>query len=259
MIKSKLLSKYTEIAHFCTSREGGVSLGNYASNNLSPYSGDNAADFSQNQQILCTHLGITPGQLIMPYQTHGTEVRQITDVFRTLQPVERIAYLQGVDALVTDITGICIGVTTADCIPLLFFDPQQKVIAVAHAGWRGTCNRIATKTIQVLTERHNCQSENIEVFIGPSISPNVYEVGQEVVGQFEHAGFDTGKIIRTKNGSIFLDLWKANVLQLEESGVLPDQIEISGICTYTRHEEFFSARRLGITSGRMLSGIMLRQ
>lgn len=234
-------------------------MGNYASNNLSPFPGDKETDFLQNQQMLCAQLGITPGQLIIPYQTHGTEVRTITEAFNMFNATQKTEYLYGVDALVTNIPGMCINVTTADCVPLLFFDPVCKVIAVAHAGWRGTCKRIATKTIQALIGKYNCQPQDIIVFIGPSISPAAYEVGQEVVAQFEAAGFDTRQIVENSKGFLFLDLWKANVLQLEESGILAHHIEISGICTYTRHEEFFSARRLGIKSGRMLSGIMLRQ
>jgi copper oxidase (laccase) domain-containing protein len=85
----------------------------------------------------------------------------------------------------------------------------------------------------------------------------VYEIGEEVVDNFQRAGFDVLSIISTRNKSIYLDLWKANQLSLQKMGVLSNHIETSGICTFTEHERFFSARRLGIKSGRMLSGIML--
>jgi len=131
------------------------------------------------------------------------------------------------------------------------------VIAVAHAGWRGTCGRIGEKTIQVLMNRYQSNPADIRVVIGPSISPKVYEIGEEVVDNFKRAGFDILSILSTRNKSIYLDLWKANQLSLENTGVLSEHIETSGICTFTEHERFFSARRLGIKSGRMLSGIML--
>lgn len=257
MITYKLLSKYNEIAHFCTSREGGVSVGNYASMNLSPFAGDKPEDFEQNKQILCDKLGINPEKLIIPYQTHGTEIREIDEVYFQLSEEEKARYLNGIDAIFTKLPQVCIGVTTADCVPLQFFDPEKKVIAVAHAGWRGTCSRIAEKTIQTLVEKYDCNPIDIRVTIGPSISGNVYEVGKEVLENFKNAGFENFDIVENRNGSLFLDLWKANQLSLEKAGILPENIEIAGICTFSEHEKFFSARRLGIKSGRMLSGIML--
>jgi len=147
MITYHLFEQQNEIAHFCTSREGGVSVGNYASFNLSPFSGDNPEHFEQNLKLLADQLGTAPDRIIIPYQTHETEVRLIDTEFLNLSASERKEYLNGVDALITKLPNICIGVTTADCVPLLFFDPVQKVVAAAHAGWRGTCGRIAGKTI----------------------------------------------------------------------------------------------------------------
>ena len=257
MIRYGLLTKFHEIAHFCTSREGGVSVGNYASFNLSPFSGDNPEDFNKNKQILCDQIGIEPDKLIIPFQTHGTEIREIDETFFQLSASTKVGFLNGVDALITRITSVCIGVTTADCVPLTFFDPVQQVIAVAHAGWRGTCARIAEKTVHAMIEKYNSAPSYILVGIGPSISVHVYEVGKELVECFDTAGFETEQIFKTRNHSIFLDLWKANQLSLEKAGILPENIEVAGICTFTEHERFFSARRLGIKSGRMLSGIML--
>jgi len=258
IIKSKLLSNYTEIAHFCTTQYGGVSMGNYASFNLSPFSGDDKDCFISNQKSLSNSLGIETNRLILPYQIHGTEIREIGEQFLQLPMVEKDNYLYGVDALFTRLPRLCIGITTADCVPLLFFDPNTHVIAAAHAGWRGTCDGIAQKTIQAMTERYNCLAKDICVTIGPSISAEVYEVGKEVVERFEAAGFDLKEIVTVRKNKFHLDLWKANQLLLEKSGILKEHIEISGICTYSEHERFFSARRLGIHSGRILSGIMLK-
>ncbi len=257
MITYKLLEKYKEIAHFCTDRQRGVSMGNYASFNLSPFSGDNPEHITKNQQILCDKLVINPDKLIIPYQIHGTEIFEMNDSFFELSEEEKSNALNGIDALFTRLYNVCIGVTTADCVPLHFFDPVQKVIAVAHAGWRGTCAGISEKTIHTLEDKCNCNPANIRVTIGPSISSEVYEVGKEVVGKFKEAGFDVPGIVTIRNKSFYLDLWKANQQSLEKAGVLKDHIQISGICTFTENERFFSARRLGIKSGRMLSGIML--
>ena len=257
MVTYDLLNKYKEIAHFCTDREGGASVGNYASFNMSPFSGDNPEDYNKNKSIICDQLGIASDKIIIPYQTHGTEILEIDDAFMQLPDKDKAQSLYGIDALITRLPGICIGITTADCVPLIFFDPQKQVIAVAHAGWRGTCGRIGEKTILTMVEKFNCNPATILVAIGPSISPKVYEVGKEVVDQFEQSGFDNSLLITIRNNSYYLDLWMAIRFTLENAGVLKGNIETSGICTFTQHEHFFSARRLGIKSGRMLSGIMV--
>lgn len=257
MVTYDLLNKYKEIAHFCTDREGGASVGNYASFNMSPFSGDDPLNYSKNMLTLCGQLGISPDKLIIPYQTHGTEILEIDSSYLQLSDKEKTQSLYGIDALITRLPGVCIGITTADCVPLIFFDPHKQVIAVAHAGWRGTCGRIGEITIQALINRYQCNPADIFVVIGPSISSKVYEIGEEVVNNFQRAGFDISSIISTRYRSFYLDLWKANQISLEKMGVLSEHIETSGICTFIEHERFFSARRLGIKSGRMLSGIML--
>ncbi len=258
IISYQIFENYKEISHFCTTRQGGVSVGNYASFNLSPFSGDDSVHLEANHQLLCQKLGIETSKLIIPYQTHGTEIRIIDQDFIQLSSDKKIQYLSGIDALITELPGFCIGVSTADCVPLIFFDTLKKVIAVAHAGWRGTCARIAEKTVVTMVEKFKSNPTNILVAIGPSISAAVYEVGHEVVERFDTAGFEYSKIFTNRNDSVFLNLWEANRLTLLDAGILYENIEIVGICTYTEHERFFSARRLGIKSGRMLSGIMLK-
>ncbi len=258
MITFNLLDRYNEIAHFCTSREGGASVGNYASFNLSPFTGDNQKHYNENSNRLSEFLNVNDRNIIIPFQNHGSEVKQIDESFLELSDGEKSDYLHGVDALFTNLTGICIGITTADCVPVLFFDSVKQVIAVAHAGWRGTCARIAGKTVQSLINTFNSRPEDIKVVIGPSISPEVYEVGEMVIENFEKEGFDIAEIFSFRNNSTYLDLWRANFLIIENEGVLPENIEIAGMCTFSEQDRFFSARRLGIKSGRMLSGIILK-
>jgi YfiH family protein len=257
MITYILLNKHTEIAHFCTTRVGGASVGNYASNNLSPFTGDNPSAVLANQTNLTNELRIPVQHLVIPYQNHGTEIQEIETEYFQLSDYQKNDYLFGVDALFTTLPNICIGVTTADCVPLLFFDPEIKVVAAAHAGWRGTCGRIAEKTVRAMIEKYNCNPANILVTIGPSISQQVYEVGMEVVENFESAGFDIGELVSIRDTRIFFDLWAANRQSLLAVGVLSQNIETAGICTYSEHERFFSARKFGLKSGRILSGIMV--
>lgn len=258
MITYDLFNKFNEIAHFCTPREGGVSVGNYASFNISPFSGDEPEHQKQNLEILGRYANIASDNIILPYQTHGTEIRIIDKAFIEMTADQKTDYLNGVDALITNKHLICIGVTTADCVPLTFYDPIKRVVAVAHAGWRGTCARIATKTINVMHSAFGCHPTDLHVVVGPSISGAVYNVGQELYDNFAKEGFPCNEIFHKEHDKLYLDLWKANEWLLANEGISPTQIEVSGICTYTHHEEFFSARRLGIKSGRMLSGIYIK-
>ena len=199
-------SKFSEIAHFCSSRHGGVSKGDYTSLNLSPFSGDKAENFAENKAILCETFKILPEKLVIPFQIHATKVREIENSFFDLPASERVNFLNGVDALFTRIPEVCIGVTTADCVPLLFYDPAKKVIAAVHAGWRGTVERIAEKTVHAIVEKCGSNPADIRVVIGPSISAGVYEVGIDVVERFKTNGFDCSKIVNNRNGAFYLDL-----------------------------------------------------
>jgi polyphenol oxidase len=258
MITYHLSEKFPELAVFTTTRQGGVSRGKYASFNLSPFTGDNTGSFSENLKILAKSIDIAPDKIIIPYQTHASEIQKIDASFFNYSEAKRTEYLHGIDALITDLKDVCIGVTTADCVPVFFYDNIQKVVAVAHAGWRGTCNGIITKTLAVMESSYNCQFSDIFTVIGPSVSGEVYKVGEELCQIFRENGFPIEKIFHRKDNDLFLDLWEANKFLLVEAGINPNKIEVCGRCTYSEHETFFSARRLGIQSGRMYSGISMR-
>lgn len=257
MISFELFKNFPHLTGFTTTREGGYSVGKYASFNLSPYTGDNPQRYSRNKDKLCCAINISPDNLIIPHQNHGTEIRIIDSTFFCKNEDEKQEYLQGVDALITKKKNICIGITTADCVPILFFDVRHNIIAAAHAGWRGTRQRIAEKVIRTLQNRFNTDSKDLYIVIGPSICSSVYQVGEEVVTAFEDNKFPSS-IFREENQKFYLDLWKANQWLLQQNGVPENQIEISGICTFTNHQKFFSARQFGIQSGRILSGIFLK-
>ena len=258
IIRYKSLSRYDEIAHFCTTRYGGVSVGNYASWNMSPFSGDDPTNVTRNYEHLTSIIDVSRSRIVLPYQTHGDKVLVIDENFERLTDAKQTEVLNGVDALVTNCRNLCVGITTADCVPLLFYDKQQKVIGAAHAGWRGTCRKIAGLTLETMKQTFGCDVADIEVVIGPSISVKAYNVGEEVSDAFRAEGFPVDRIFSKQNGLLYLDLWQANCWLLEQAGLSADRIEISGYCTFTEHERFFSARRLGIKSGRLLSGIMLK-
>ena len=125
------------VVAFSSTRQGGVSEGNYAAFNVNHYCGDQPEHIAENRRLLFNLLGIDEAHLVYPHQTHQTEVRQIDNRFMAMSAAERNDYLEGVDALITDLRGVCIGVSTADCIPVLLYDEAHHAVAAIHAGWRG--------------------------------------------------------------------------------------------------------------------------
>lgn len=250
-----LTNSCADIFCFSTTRHGGYSEGNYASFNCNHYCGDDPEKVEQNRTLLCSLMPVRLEMLVIPHQTHGTEVREIDETFVGLASEKQKELLEGVDALVSDCPGVCLCISTADCIPVLCYDTKHKVIAAIHAGWRGTVARIVEKTLERMSELYGTEGEDVRACIGPGISLEAFEVGEEVYEAFKTAGFDMERIAR-RYAKWHIDLWEANRIQLLAKGVKASNVELAGICTYQHATDFFSARRLGIHSGRILSGIM---
>lgn len=249
------LSQIEGITHFVTTRIGGESEGAYSSFNLSEYTGDDPARVAANRLSLCVEIGIPGTNLFVPYQTHSDRIAVLDELFLQKTAEEKHNALQNVDALITNQIGVCIGVTTADCVPILLYDPINQVVAAVHAGWRGTIANIASKTVETMVAQFGSQPNDLIAAIGPSIGPDSFEVGEEVAQQFEASGYSQCVLRNREKPTV--DLWKTNCTILTESGIPFDQIEIAGVCTYIAHQTYFSARRLGIHSGRSVSGIVL--
>ena len=285
------------VVAFSTTRYGGCSEGNYAQFNVNLYCGDNPSHIAANRSALCRLLQIDESRLVMPHQVHGTDIRLIDKSFPSLPEAEKAAILEGVDAVMTRESGICIGVSTADCIPILLYDDVHHAACAIHAGWRGTVARIAMKAVEAMRQAYGSQPAALKAVIGPGISLDSFEVGDEVYDQFAAAGFNMQQIARhypaptaplhpstsapnhpsspntqhpspnnlhpspnTQHPSPkwHIDLWACNRGQLEAAGVGNGNIQVAGICTYQHCHEYFSARRLGINSGRILTAILLK-
>ncbi len=244
---------------FSTTRDGGVSSGAYAGFNITHYCGDRPEAVARNRATLCAWLGLDDDRLLLPRQTHGSRVLCVDEAFLSRAPLERAALLHGVDAVVTNVSRLCIGVSTADCVPLLLYDALRGCVAAVHAGWRGTIACIAEKAVAAMQQCYGCSPDAIRAVVGPSISLDAFEVGDEVYDAFRDAGFPMESIARKYDSKWHIDLWEANRLQLLACGLGEEAVQLSGVCTYGRCDEFFSARRLGINSGRIFSGIMLQR
>lgn len=242
-----------------TTKEGGTSSGNYEAMNLCNHSGDEDDKVNDNRRILMEKLNLPIDNLYIPFQTHEDKVALVDDKFLTLSGEEKKENLYGVDALITKEKQICIGVTTADCVPLIIYDPINHALGVAHAGWKGTVSHIGYKTVEKMVRAFSSTPSSLLVAIGPSISQEMFEVGDEVGDTFVKSGFHLEEIAYRKQdtGKLHIDLWKANLLSLLEAGIAREHIEIAGICTY-KSENYFSARRQTIRSGRMFSGGVLQ-
>lgn len=203
-----------------------------------------------------------PYYVVQPHQVHGCVIREVTDPLTTREQLE------GVDALVTRTPGAAISVRTADCIPVLLYDPVGRAVAAVHAGWRGTVQHISVKTIEVLGSLYGTRAQDLRAVIGPGIGPDSFQVGPEVAREFAAAGFPMQQILKDcgpkcptpddpMKGGLHIDLWQANRWLLEQAGVRPDNIEVAGICTYRNNDRFYSARREGTKCGRIINIIKL--
>ena len=244
------LHYYSFDAHvvaFSSTRHGGVSEGSYGEFNINAYCGDTPEHIARNRQSLSALLEIPEPSIIMPHQVHGTQVCRVDASTHDV--------IEGVDAVMTDVAGLCIGVSTADCIPILLYDPCHHTVCAVHAGWRGTVQRILCRAIAAMTDAYGTIPADLKAVIGPGISLESFEVGDEVYQQFADAGFDMYAIAR-KYKKWHLDLPLCNRMQMEDLGVR--HILMSNICTYQHCDDYFSARRLGVKSGRIFTGILLR-
>lgn len=218
---------------------------------------------AENRLPIVSELGIQDTQMVVPHQTHTTNILQVDEAFMQLPAEEQWKLLNEKDAVITNLPEVCVCVSTADCIPVFLYDEVRHAIAAIHAGWRGTCAGIVTKTCLLMQKVYGTESAHLHAFIGPGISLDSFEVGDEVYEAFQKEGHDMSLIARRYPAKDVLekwhiDLWECNRQQLLNCGVPASQIGVTDVCTVKNSETFYSARKLGVQSGRILNGIMIR-
>lgn len=244
------------ITAFSSTRHGGYSQGNHGEFNVNLYCSDDPEDIAENRKALCRMLKIPVDRLIMPHQVHQTGIVQIGKTFLRLSDEVRRDVLEGIDALMTNLPGVCIGVSTADCIPIILYDPEHHAASVIHSGWRGTVANIAGVAVTSMQMAYHSRPEFMKAVIGPGISLEHFEVGDEVYEQFAAAGYPMAQIA-CRYEKWYIDLWTCCRLQLQDRGLKAENIQTAGICTYGHSDDYFSARRLGVDSGRILTAVLL--
>jgi polyphenol oxidase len=236
------LTSQVALRHGVFTRLGGVSRSPFDTLNLGRSVGDSEEAVEENYTRICRALGIARDSLVTGYQTHSDNIAVVGsgDVGRLFPST---------DALITDCAEVSLVLRFADCVPLLFFDPTHRVIGLAHAGWKGTVDGIGAKVVRLLQERFGSRPSELIACIGPSIGPCCYEVGSDVTELVRDA-FPAAEdlLVPQSNQSVHFDLWAANRLQLQESGLT--RVEEARVCTACHCDEFFSHRGNHHTTGR---------
>jgi YfiH family protein len=237
-----------DLSHGIFTRLGGVSRFPFAALNLGASVGDDLRAVEENHGRICRALGIRRDVLVTAHLKHTTRVLEVG-------PAQGGSCVGQADGLICKAPRVYLIMRFADCVPLLFYDPVQRVLGIAHAGWRGTLAGIARSVAQAMIDG-GCRPDDIRVGIGPSIGPCCYEVGPEVVAAARRAAWplarpdaDHSELFRPGSGTRpHLDLWEANRRQLLGLGI--EQVEVAGLCTACHTDEFYSHRAEKGRTGR---------
>jgi len=239
-------NKYDGLLHGFMGRRGGKSAGVYSGLNTSYRVGDDPKTVSQNVCDLKLAVGIHNGRIVTMRQVHGDHIIEVKD--RGLKEAG------DADGMITGERDIFLAVLTADCVPLLFVAPKNKVVAAVHAGWRGTLAGIAQQMVQCFEQQHGVPPSELEVALGPAIGVCCYEVKDDVAKPLmKKWGSLTTPSIQVREGKPFVNLRRLNRDILRTSGVPGKQLYEIGPCTSCASEDFFSYRRQGGETGRQMS------
>ena len=234
IIYSNLLKNFPELIFGFSTKAGGVSPEPYCLN-LSTAAGDDPENVKRNRDIFFEQLGIKEEQVTFQKQIHSTVIAYSD------QP----KLFDGCDAVYTDKKNNFLAVSVADCVPVFLYEPEKKIVAGVHSGWKGTHGKILTLTIEELVDMYSINVSKLAAYIGPCISQDKYEVGEDVGKLFDN------EVKYLKNGKYYLDLKKDNYDQLVKIGVKKENIEVSELCTFSEKDLLHSYRRDGNLSGRM--------
>lgn len=251
-LKSDILDAGGKVCHGFTTKLGGVSHGNIEGFNLGFRVNDNEESVRENYRLLASDLGLEMSRIVLSKQTHTDNIRIVTEEDAG-KGLTKQSDIEDTDGLVTNARGIALVVFSADCVPILMYDPNEEVVAAVHAGWRGSVAGIAPKCAELMRSRFGSRADDIRVAIGPSIGKCCFEFGEEAV-----IYFDKKYYTKELNGRFKVDLWEYNKNLLLRVGIKPENIDISGRCTMCESDKFYSYRAHKERTGRLGAVIMLR-
>ena len=243
------------VPHCFTTRLGGVSLGHLQGLNLSHHRGDDPAHVAENHRILSRAIGYDPQALVLTRQTHSDIVRTVTKA--DAHGLDHHTYPE-CDALITRDPGTALMVFTADCTPILFFDPVTGAVGAAHAGWRGTAADIAGKTVRAMCREFGCEPQNIRAAIGPNLGACCFQTDADVPNaMLETFGQAVQEWIRPQDNKFYVNLKAINAYALRRAGVT--QIECSDECTMCAPHRYWSHRFTGGIRGSQGAVILCKE
>lgn len=246
------------ITAFFTSRCGGVSQPPFESLNLGLHVEDQYDAVMENRRRIAADHDIQLSDMVCAEQVHGNLVAIVTEDKRGIGTLDYRSALPGCDAMVTNREAVYLMSFYADCIPIYFFDPVRRAVGLAHSGWKGTAGRIAVHTLIAMIGAFGCDRKDIQVFLGPGIGHECYEIDRDRQAQAAQIfTFAEQVIYARENQRITWDLKKTSAMMLEEAGLLPGNITICGLCTACETERFFSYRAENGKTGRMAAVIGL--
>lgn len=259
-IQMPILSNTGLVKHCFSTRLGGISSGIFESMNLGFHRGDDEEKVRDNYRLLCEAIGMNTNDLVFSDQIHEDKII-IVDKKDRGKGFHKENDICGVDGLITKDKGVALVTSFADCVPLFFLDPQKQVIALIHAGWRGTVKKIGAKTVQLMEDNFGSKSEDILAVIGPSIGACCFEVSEdvkiEVEKMFNRDIID--KIVKKQSKNKYMiDLWTANEEVLLEAGIKKEHIEKTDICTMCNKDFLFSHRGTDGKRGNMVAIMALK-
>ena len=251
------LERLSFVKHGFSTRLGGISKGCFASMNLGFGRGDNDENVMENFRKICDSIGVSAEKLVFTDQTHTANVRLATAEDCGKGIVSKRDYCN-IDGHITNEPGVPLVVFGADCVPLYFADPKRKAIGLAHAGWKGTCNKIGMVTVEKMKLTFGTKPEDLVAVVGPSIGAECYEIGAEVAEAFQSAfPKEQWKLFLKPGHKYHLDLWEANRQILLQTGIKEENIIISSLCTMCRQDLLFSHRAFGGNRGSMAAVLSL--
>lgn len=246
MVESPLFQRETGLQHGFSTRKGGVSKEHLASLNLSFSVEDAKENVLENFRRIGERFGKTPEDFVLSKQSHETKVLKVGTKDRG-KGITKDRDYEGIDALITDEKGIILSCFSADCVPILFYDPIHKTVGACHSGWRGTKGKILQNVVEEMRKHFSSNPAEILVAIGPSICKEQYVVSEDLALSFledyPDLGEDTASPIqRISKDKFQLDLWDLNRRIALDCGIKEEHISISGYCTMENPELFFSHR-----------------
>lgn len=246
MVESPLFQRETGIQHGFSTRKGGVSKEHLTSLNLSFSVEDARENVLENFRRIGERFGKTPEDFVLSKQSHETKVLKVGTKDRGKGITKERDY-EGIDALITDEEGLILSCFSADCVPILFYDPIRKAVGACHSGWRGTKGKILRNVVEEMRKHFSSNPADILIAIGPSISKEQYIVSEDLGISFLEDYPDLGEdasspMQRISKDKFQLDLWDLNRRIALDSGIREEHISISGYCTMENPELFFSHR-----------------